>query len=372
MGLGALVVKGVCTALRDLALRGDARTLRVLVGEVCGIVRSLPYALNCAVLRARRPPPMTIGYDGRRPRRGRPADRGGDRRRIDMYYCEPGGGGAEGCSSAGPRPMVLFVHGGAWGSGERWQYTPLAWALAREAGAIVGIVGYRLYPEAMVDEQVTDVRLAMREFCIASRALGADENRYALVGHSSGAHLSCLALLRGGPQDAADEGGPPAAGPSSFVGISGVYDIATHYEYEKSRGVDLLSPMHDAFGGAGGFRDASPTQLVADRAPDAPEIDLSALPSLSLLVDSRGDEVVKSVQSRAFGDALRDRLRAEGIADKRVANASYADVSHAGFVTDWTALASAWVLDRAAPAPPEHCADLVRLVAAGPPSAAPL
>ena len=35
-------------------------------------------------------------------------------------------------------------------------------------------------------------------------------------------------------------------------------------------------------GGAGGFRDASPTQLVADRAPDAPESDRSALPSLSL------------------------------------------------------------------------------------------
>ena len=352
MGLGRLVAKGVSRALLDIALHRNARTLRVLVKEVGGIVRSLPYAVNCAIQRTVHPPKATISYGQRRGRR--PGN--GDRRKVDMYY-EQEVPITNSQKEFSKRPIVLFVHGGAWGSGERWQYSPLARALAVEAGAIVGIASYRLFPDAMVEEQVTDVRSAISEFSAASMALGfADEERFSVIGHSSGAHLSCLALLKGVPHS--DAVGQSATRPSCFIGISGVYDIATHYQYEKHRGVDVLSPMHDAFGGESQFAASSPTQLVT--AADE-SIDLAGLPGLSFLVDSKKDEVVKSSQSRKFGDALRDALRKGGVTNKKVENVSYEGVSHADFVTDWVALSQA-PYRKNGPCRTKHCKDLVRCV----------
>ena len=44
--------------------------------------------------------------------------------------------------------------------------------------------------------------------------------------------------------------------------MAGVYDIAKHYEYEKSRGVAYLSTMERAIGGQDNFEAQSPFQLL--------------------------------------------------------------------------------------------------------------
>ena len=57
-------------------------------------------------------------------------------------------------------PVVLFVHGGVWASGERWHYAPLATHLAH-AGVVVGVLSYSLYPNARSDTMVLLHRLML-------------------------------------------------------------------------------------------------------------------------------------------------------------------------------------------------------------------
>ncbi len=62
-------------------------------------------------------------------------------------------GGGEAGAGAGTgtgelRPVVFFVHGGVWASGEPWQYAPMAVRLAQQ-GLVVVVPTYTLYPEAL-------------------------------------------------------------------------------------------------------------------------------------------------------------------------------------------------------------------------------
>lgn len=52
--------------------------------------------------------------------------------------------------------------------------------------------------------------------------------------------------------------------PQQFVGVTGVYDIAKHYAYEKGRGVHSLSTMLPAMGGFDQFAGNSPSVILAN------------------------------------------------------------------------------------------------------------
>lgn len=45
----------------------------------------------------------------------------------------------------GVKPVVVFVHGGVWASGDKWQFSPLGAFLAEE-GVVAVLVQYTLYP----------------------------------------------------------------------------------------------------------------------------------------------------------------------------------------------------------------------------------
>jgi hypothetical protein len=59
------------------------------------------------------------------------------------------------------RPVVLFVHGGAWSFGHKWQYGLVGHYLAKH-GFLVGVINYRTYPTGNVQDQVQDVEAAVR------------------------------------------------------------------------------------------------------------------------------------------------------------------------------------------------------------------
>lgn len=134
----------------------------------------------------------------------------------------------------------------------------------------VVLVGYRTYPDADVNTQVSDLESAL-EFLRSTRpdlmmVKNKSENRdgvggVVLVGHSTGAHIGLLMVLerarrrieRGGPSDT-DEAVPVHA----FVGMAGVYCINSHYLFESGRGIEELSPLKAACGQNGvGFAQVS-------------------------------------------------------------------------------------------------------------------
>lgn len=138
--------------------------------------------------------------------------------RLDIFEPQH----SAGTSEAGTSDVVLFVHGGAWGSGSRLIYRLVGERIAAE-GFTCLVLGYRRYPRASIAEQVDDVDLALRWAAesaeLAGRALH-------VLGHSSGAHVTCMAALR-----RAQARAPPLC--ASLVGVAGVYDIARHLEFER-------------------------------------------------------------------------------------------------------------------------------------------
>lgn len=87
--------------------------------------------------------------------------------------------------------MVLFIHGGGWAAGSRHAvYAMPAWASG--ANIWLGTVGYRLLPQATVEQQAADIGAAIRQAQREARRHGYDGRRIILMGHSSGAHLAAL------------------------------------------------------------------------------------------------------------------------------------------------------------------------------------
>lgn len=57
-------------------------------------------------------------------------------------------------------PVVMFVHGGVWASGSKWHYALMATRLA-QAGCVVCVMQYSLYPQANADCMVREVSDAL-------------------------------------------------------------------------------------------------------------------------------------------------------------------------------------------------------------------
>lgn len=159
-----------------------------------------------------------------------------------------------------PRGLLFFVHGGAWGSGHAWMYRLLALPFL-DLGMAVAIVGYRNYPDANAAEQVADLNRAANELLRCKSDLierirhKSSSLGVCLAGHSSGAHIALWMLV-----DRVNHAGMEMSKGSkttikaeklvfdSFIGLSGVYNIDDHFDYEASRGVEELSPMKPACG----------------------------------------------------------------------------------------------------------------------------
>lgn len=150
--------------------------------------------------------------------------------------------------------LVIFIHGGAWGSGRPWMYRLVARPLLQK-NCSVAVIGYRTYPDTDVNGQVEDVKLATEKLLQHSPKFA--ENNLTIMGHSSGSHIGLLSLL--------DEEFLKKVKVGSFISLAGVFDIAKHFQFETGRGVEELSPLKPACGGAeASFRQCSPTYLVQD------------------------------------------------------------------------------------------------------------
>jgi len=72
---------------------------------------------------------------------------------LDVYSPTDSAAATAGPLAAGRLPVVLFLHGGVWASGEKWHYAPLASRLVQE-GFVVVVPTYSLYPKALVPQMV--------------------------------------------------------------------------------------------------------------------------------------------------------------------------------------------------------------------------
>src|SRR4051812_2613946 len=124
---------------------------------------------------------------------------------------------------AGPVPLVLWIHGGAWRFGTNKRESPqLAYGRIGErilaAGYALARATYRLSGEAIFPAQLHDVKAAIRWLRHHAAGLGLDPGRFAVWGESAGGHLASLAALTAGD--------PALAGHEGIVGVSDAVQAA--------------------------------------------------------------------------------------------------------------------------------------------------
>jgi acetyl esterase/lipase len=105
-------------------------------------------------------------------------------------------------TTAGPAPLVLYVHGGGWHEGDRGAgMHPWLNPFLVANGFVTASLTYRLSGEAHWPVPLGDVRAALRWLRRHAGEHGADPERIGVWGHSAGAHLAALSALTIGEAD---------------------------------------------------------------------------------------------------------------------------------------------------------------------------
>ena len=88
-------------------------------------------------------------------------------------------------------PVVLFIHGGSWTSGNKNIYAFIGRRLAKQ-GVVAVVINYRLAPAVHVPEQAADCARALAWTEQNIKQYGGDPNRMFVMGHSAGGGLAAL------------------------------------------------------------------------------------------------------------------------------------------------------------------------------------
>lgn len=105
--------------------------------------------------------------------------------------------------SSAPPPLLLFFHGGGWVVCSIETHDALCRDLARESGAAVLSLEYRLAPETPFPGPLDDCYDALAWVQANAAKLGIDAGRLAVAGDSAGGNLATSVAIR-----ARDENGP--------------------------------------------------------------------------------------------------------------------------------------------------------------------
>lgn len=116
-------------------------------------------------------------------------------------------------------PLVMFIHGGGWVSGDPHDYHFIARRLAPRGYAVV-LAGYRLH--SRYPAMLEDGAAALRWIAAHAPALGGDITRIVLMGHSAGAYNAAMLGLQ---RHWLIQSGLPESALCGVVGLAGPYDF---------------------------------------------------------------------------------------------------------------------------------------------------
>jgi acetyl esterase/lipase len=200
---------------------------------------------------------------------------------------------------AGALPVVVFLYGGAWQTGQKADYLFVAGALARK-GFLVMVPDYRLYPQVPFPGFLDDAAHAVAYARLAAPSWGGDPARLFVVGHSAGAHLAAMLALNPAYLRAAGMSPDDLAG---VVGLAGPYNFLPITEPD----------IQAVFSAATTPRETQPISFVSGHNPPL------------LLLAGESDTTVNPANTTSLAAAIR----AKG---GRVATKLYPDVGHIGII----------------------------------------
>jgi len=216
---------------------------------------------------------------------------GHERQKLDLYLPE---------KSAGPLPVVLWIHGGAWLMGSK-DNCPVVFLATH--GYAVASVGYRLSMQALFPAQIEDCKAAVRWLRANAKEYGLDTNRIGAWGASAGGHLVALLDTTGGMRDFdVGENLDQSSRVQAVVDFFGPADLLKLGEQSGTNSVI----NHDA-------PDAPEARLIGGRLKDNPDKANRASPvtyvskdaAPMLIVHGDADPLVPHEQSEELYDALK-------------------------------------------------------------------
>ncbi len=212
---------------------------------------------------------------------------GGEALKMDLFLPRPGNG---------PAPVVVYIHGGSWVGGDKFEVGLAGNELAKK-GYVVASINYRLGPKHKWPAQIQDAKCAVRYLRASARQYNLDPHRIAAWGSSAGGHLAAMLGLT----DASagfDNSGQYLDQPSrvqAVVDMFGPTDLNAYDPDRFSKGIGqaVFGVTRDEPGARELLRRASPVTYATNAA---------GVPFLILHGDK--DSLVPLSQSQAFYDRL--------------------------------------------------------------------
>lgn len=225
-------------------------------------------------------------------------------------------------------PMLMFIHGGGWATGDAQTSSPIAdfpqlLAAISAQGYVVASVNYRLSGEAKWPAQGQDIKAAIRFLRSSATDYGVDPERFATWGISAGAQLSAIAATTCGVEELQPESqilpNLPVLGipepdrhgalrsnnsdcVQAAVAWSGVYDMSTLTDQAR-----LAGAMSRELGTAPEWRLLG---CISGACPQDKLASASAVQRLShdappiLLMTGNADKIMPYTQTLEFAGAL--------------------------------------------------------------------
>jgi len=221
-------------------------------------------------------------------------------------------------------PVIVFIYGGAWSTGDKIMYVLLALRL-RHLGYVVVVPNYTLYPNGKIDLMISDIKRSLVWTKRYINKFGGDPNKIHLMGHSAGAHLASLVTVRDAIIKSQTNSNlavreitnledidPELELPKlhGLILLSGVFDISRHFIWESNRGVEELSAMARVMGDTQeSFALNSPTTLI-ENALKSRDINFDMLKSLMpakiLFIHGNKDKIVPLESTLRFNGMLNE------------------------------------------------------------------
>ncbi len=179
-------------------------------------------------------------------------------------------------------PVVIFIYGGSWKSGDRSMYRFVGGAFASR-GFVVVVPDYRIYPDVAYPAFIDDAAAAVAWTKANIAEYGGDPRRIFLVGHSAGAHIAAMLTLD--KAFLAHVGMDPDRDIVGMIGLAGPYDF-----------LPLNDPVLETiFAPAGDLTKTQPIEYARSGAPPM------------LLLTGEGDTTVYPRNSRRLAEAIQGK-----------------------------------------------------------------
>jgi acetyl esterase/lipase len=191
-------------------------------------------------------------------------------------------------------PLLVFIHGGSWKSGNRSDYLVYLTSFA-EKGYMTATISYRLLRDSIYPAAVEDVTDAVEWLFKNGENFRYDPDRIVLVGGSAGAHLAMLASYGWRSSELQNYSATSAHRIIAVVDIYGPADLTTDYARNQRLVNAFIGHSYDEKPDL--YREASPVSYLSSSCPP------------TLILHGTSDTLVPVSQS----DTLKARLDALGV-----------------------------------------------------------